>query len=201
MAQSADDAAQHLAVARAGSRVALGQALEACRKYLLLVAEKELDSDLRAKGGASDLVQETFLEAQRDFAQFRGTSEAELLAWLRQMLLNNIANFTRGYRATGKRAVAREVGLPASDSARPSLDLASPERTPGSEAVEREQRQALHQALERLPDHYRQVIVYRYLEERSFEDIGQLMERSAQAARKLWLRAMAQLKEEWEGSP
>src|SRR5262249_46357722 len=105
MAQSEDDAVRHLAAARAGSRADLGQALELGRKYLLLVAERELDADVQAKGGASDLVQETFLEAQRDFAQFRGTTEAELLAWLRQMLLHNIANFTRRYRGTGKRAV------------------------------------------------------------------------------------------------
>ena len=58
------DAALRLAAARTGSSEALGQALQACRGYLLLLAERELDPDLRAKGGASDVVQETFLEAQ-----------------------------------------------------------------------------------------------------------------------------------------
>ena len=65
------DAVQRLAAARAGSREALGQILQACRGYLLLLAERELAPDLRAKGGASDLVQETFLEAQKDFAHFQ----------------------------------------------------------------------------------------------------------------------------------
>src|SRR5436190_6551829 len=102
--------------ARAGSPEALGQVLEACRGYLLVVAQRELAPDLRAKGGASDLVQETFLEAQRDFPQFHGDSEAELRAWLRRLLLNNLANFTRGYRGTGKRQVGREVALDAGDS-------------------------------------------------------------------------------------
>src|SRR4051794_37421346 len=87
--------------ARAGAPEALGQLLEAWRGYLLVVAQRELDPDLRAKGGASDLVQETFLEAQRDFPRFHGDSEAELLAWLRRLLLNNVANFTRSYRGTG----------------------------------------------------------------------------------------------------
>ena len=79
-----------------------------------------------AKGGASDLVQETFLEAQRDFPRFQGTSEAELLGWLRQMLLNNVANFTRHYRIT-KREVGREVAIQQDDSANPSgLPVADP---------------------------------------------------------------------------
>ena len=59
---------------------------------------------------AADLVQETFLEAQQDFGRFAGTSETELLAWLRQILLNNIGNFSRRYHNTDKRAVSREVG-------------------------------------------------------------------------------------------
>ena len=76
-----------LAAARAGSREALGRVLEGCRRYLLGVAEGELDPDLRSKGGASDIVQETFLEAQRDFARFQGSSPEELRAWLRQVLV------------------------------------------------------------------------------------------------------------------
>jgi RNA polymerase sigma-70 factor (ECF subfamily) len=80
MAERSHDVARYLPEARAGSPEALGRALEGCRLYLLALAERELDAGLRAKGGASDLVQETFLEAQRDFARFRGDSEAELLA-------------------------------------------------------------------------------------------------------------------------
>src|SRR5205085_10055364 len=105
MAEPAQEVAQWLPAARAGSRDALGKALEACRGYLLLIANRQLDAALQPKGGPSDLVQETFLEAQRDFAQFQGDSGAELLAWLRQLLLHNLANFKRRYRATDKRQV------------------------------------------------------------------------------------------------
>src|SRR5437588_9890039 len=134
MAEPPPDASRYLPAARAGSSEALGQALEMCRNYLLLVAGQELDPELCAKGGASDLVQETFLEAQRDFAQFRGSSEAELLGWLRQSLLHNIANFKRRYRGTGKRAVGREVALQTDDSANAGgLEPAAASLTPGSE--------------------------------------------------------------------
>src|SRR5262245_9801346 len=98
-----DDFAPPRAHARADTGDARRRLLEALRGYLLMVAGEELDPALRAKGGASDLVQETFLEAHRDFNQFRGADEAELLAWLRRLLLNNVANFGRRYRGTEKR--------------------------------------------------------------------------------------------------
>jgi RNA polymerase sigma-70 factor (ECF subfamily) len=194
----AQDVGACLAAARAGSREALGQALETCRRYLLLVAQRQLGSDLQAKGGASDLVQETFLEAQRDFAQFTGTSEAELLAWLARLLLNNLGNFTRRYRTTSKRAVAREVALQVDGSSNaPGNGLAAPGPTPSGQAMGREQARALYQALERLPDEYRQVLTLRFLQGQSFEEIGRQMDRSPDAARKLWSRALERLREEW----
>src|SRR6516164_8048548 len=107
-----EDAMRSLSAARTGSAEALGEALEACRGYLLLIARRELGPDLQAKAGASDLVQQTFLEAQRDFAGFHGDTKAELLAWLRRLLLNNLANFARDYRETAKRHIGREVRLP-----------------------------------------------------------------------------------------
>jgi RNA polymerase sigma-70 factor (ECF subfamily) len=159
-----------------------------------------LDPELHAKGGASDLVQETFLEAQRDFVRFQGKSEEELLAWLRQILLNNVANFTRRFYGTGKRQLGREVPVGTDDSSlSPGPVLPDSRLTPSSQAVEREQAQALQQALERLPEDYRQALVLRYLEGRSFEEIGQRMNRSPDAARKLWSRALEKLRQEWEG--
>jgi RNA polymerase sigma-70 factor (ECF subfamily) len=200
MAESAPDAGQWLPSARAGSREALGKALETCRNYLLLVAERMMDPELHAKGGASDLVQETFLEAQRDFVRFQGNSEEELLAWLRQILLNNVANFTRRFHGTGKRDPRREVPVGADDSSHLTGPvLPDPRLTPSSQAIEREQAQALHKALQRLPEDYRQALVMRYLEGRSFEEISQALQRTPAAVRKLWLRALKQLRQEWEG--
>ena len=96
--------------AAAGSPEALGSLLEMCRPYLLGVGNQQLEMDLQAKAGASDLVQETFLEAQRDFRGFHGGNEAELLAWLRQILLNNFANLRRHYRDTDKRDLQARSG-------------------------------------------------------------------------------------------
>jgi RNA polymerase sigma-70 factor (ECF subfamily) len=199
--EPARDASQYLAAARAGSREALGQALEICRGYLLRVANQGLDADLRAKGGASDLVQETFLEAQRDFSGFHGSSEQELLAWLRQLLLHNVANFSRRYRGTEKRHIGREVGLDQAQVAGSAgAELAADVPSPSSEAMAREQAEKIQRLLERLPPDYGRVIVLRNQERRSFEEIGQLMGRSADAARRLWSRAIERLQQDLEAS-
>src|SRR5262245_61667341 len=135
MTESAQDAGHCLAAARAGSPQALGQALEMCRGYLLLVAERQLGTDLRAKGGASDLVQETFLEAQRDFRQFAGTSQEELRAWLQRLLLNNLGNFARRYRVTHCRQLDREQALDAAGSSSPEGGLVAETPSPSGQAM------------------------------------------------------------------
>src|SRR5919204_7061261 len=97
--------------ARAGSASALGDLLELYRNYLKLLARLQIDRRLQGKADPSDLVQETFLEAARDFGQFRGTTEKELMAWLRQILVTNFANLVRRYRGTQRRDVALERDL------------------------------------------------------------------------------------------
>jgi RNA polymerase sigma-70 factor (ECF subfamily) len=200
MVELAADIPRWLLAARGGSPEALGQILEAYRGYLLLVAQQELAADLQAKGGASDLVQETFLDAYRDFVRFRGDTEAELLGWLRQLLRHNLADFTRRYRATAKRQAAAEVPLEAGDSSADwAGDLVSSSATPSGQAMAGEQAQAVQRALQRLPDDYRRVLLLRYQDDLSFEAIGRLMERSPNAAEKLWARALKRLQQELEG--
>jgi RNA polymerase sigma-70 factor, ECF subfamily len=201
MADAWPDAAQWLPEARAGSSEALGHVLEACRCYLLLIAQQELDTALQAKGGASDLVQQTFLEAQRDFAGFQGTTHAALLAWMRQLLINNLANFRRDFHRD-KRRVTREIALPATDSSRRRGDgLHAGTPTPSVELMQAEQTEALERAVARLPEDYRRVIQLRYREEHSFEAIAEVMQRSQNAVRKLWSRAIERLQQELDANP
>jgi RNA polymerase sigma-70 factor, ECF subfamily len=200
MAEAVENAVVLVAAARGGSRDALGRALEACRRYLLGVAEGELSPDLRSKGGASDLVQETFLEAQRDFGRFEGSSPEELRAWLRQVLLHNVGAFTRRYRATGKREIAREVGFGADSSLLGIQQVpAGSTLSPSGVAIEHERALALRRAVDRLPEEYRRVVILRFEDGLSFEEIGQITDRTADAARKVWSRAMERLRREWEG--
>jgi RNA polymerase sigma-70 factor (ECF subfamily) len=186
-----------LSAARNGSRDALGEAFEACRRYLHCVARHELAGDLQSKGGASDLVQETFLEAQSTFDHFQGTSEIQLRAWLRRLLHHRAAKFGRSYRTTQKRRLGREnvlstVNLTVSSNG----GLRTEQASPSAHLMAFEQAQRLRQALEKLPHEYQRVITYRYVEECSFDEIGRLMNRTANAARLLWLRAIECIKHE-----
>ncbi len=193
------DVEQWLSAARDGSSEALGNALEACRAYLLLIAEREIDPGLRAKGGASDIVQETLLKAHRAFPAFTSHTQQELLAWLRTMLLNNLADFRRTYLGTQKRSAAREVTIDGnSSSADWQVAIPADSPTPSGEFSQRETVEAMKLALARLPEDYQRVIAYRYDENCSFDEIASRMQRTPNAVQKLFARAIDRLQTEME---
>ena len=186
--------AEWIGDARAGSAEALGRLMEFSRRYLLLIANDELPAELQAKGGASDLVQQTQLEAVRGFAAFRGQSADELLGWLRQILLHNVQDFTRRFGVSAKRRSEREVSLEGDDSAQQAAgELADDVPSPSSWLARQERAAIVERALEELAEDQRQVIVWHHRENRSFDEIGALLGRSAGAVRKLWARAIQQL--------
>jgi RNA polymerase sigma-70 factor, ECF subfamily len=178
--------------ARRGDREALGRALSSVRDYLLLVANEGLDPALKGKGNASDLVQETFLLAQRGVQNFRGRTAGEWRQWLRKILMRNMAQERRRFTATAKRMVQREVTIPE------KLQLEYPGyiETPSRDMALRELEAALIAGLNRLPEHHRAVVIWHQREGLSFEEIGRRCGNSAEAARKLWTRALGQLRKE-----
>jgi RNA polymerase sigma-70 factor (ECF subfamily) len=182
--------------ARAVDAELLGRTLESCRDYLLLIAARSIDPDLIPKGGGSDLVQDTLLGAYRDFDTFHGRSRDELLAWLRKILENNLAVFRRRYRGTRKRRVSLEVSFDASAAGAPGPDWASDSASPSKAAANREQAAAIQSALGRIPDDYRRVIVWYQYDQHTFEEIGRRLDRSPEAARKIWSRALVRLTQE-----
>lgn len=195
----ADDAQPDrlLAAARAGDRDVRGRLLELYRGYLMLLARLGIDRRLRGKADASDLVQETFLEAHRDFGQFHGTTEAEFLSWLRQILLSNLANLMRRYLNTQGRDVRLERALSMElDESSRMLDrgLRARQSSPSQQAARREQAVLLADALERLPDAYREVIILRHLQSLTFPQVAERMGRSMEGVKKLWARALARLR-------
>lgn len=183
-----------------GTAGEVGHLLEGCRQYLLMVANHAMTPELRAKVAASDIVQETFLEAHQHFGAFRGSTRPELLAWLRRILECRMANTRRSFLATEKRAIAREVPLAGDDrfASEGPRELAGRSPSPSNHAIRNEWVQALEQALGRLPDHYRQVVVWRHQEQLAFEEIGRRLGGSTEAARKVWNRAIHQLRRELE---
>jgi RNA polymerase sigma-70 factor (ECF subfamily) len=177
---------------------ALGQLLEPYRGYLALLARLQIGRRLQGKVDPADVVQETFLEAHRHFARFQGSTEAELTAWLRQILAARLAKMVRHYLGTQRRDVRLEQQLAAElDQSSQILDqgLVAPSSSPSHQAARREQAVLLGSALEQLPEDYREVLILRHLEGLSFPDVAQRMGRTVLSVKKLWARALPRLRD------
>lgn len=196
--------AELLVAARAGDENAVGSLLEHYRNYLRVLARVEIGRRLQAKLDASDLVQETFTEAHRNFSHFRGQQEPQFLAWLRQILAAKAANLVRHYLGTQGRDVRLEqeldVGLDHTSRVL-GQQLAASITSPSQEAAQREQAVLLANALGRLSDDYREVILLRNLEGLTFPEVARRMERSQDSVEKLWLRALARLRHVFGEAP
>lgn len=202
MTASLPSLSQLLVEARAGDVAARDRLFAACRNYLAVVARAEVGSWLQAKVDASDLVQQTLLDAHRGLANFRGQSEAEWLGWLRQILSHNAADFVRHYGEAAKRKAAREVPLAPADSQQTNLVRFQPAaaiETPSEMLMRRETELQLADAIAALPQDYQEVIVLRNLQRLPFDEVARRMNRSRPAAQMLWMRAIRTLRE--KGAP
>jgi RNA polymerase sigma-70 factor, ECF subfamily len=175
----------------------LDRLFASCRNYLGIVARAQVESWLQAKVDASDLIQETLLEAYRDFEHFRGTTEAEWLAWLRRILAHNAANFVRQYRGTEKRQARREVALagPGGSAAGGLPDPAAQGESPSELLLRKERELLVADALARLTPDHREVIMLRNLQRLPFQEVAERMGRSRPATQMLWMRAIQKLQE------
>lgn len=188
---------QMILEARQGSDTALGPLLECYRNYLRLLARIEIGRRLQGKLDASDLVQEAFLEAHRNFKLFQGTDEPQFAHWLRQILAAKVANLVRHYFGTQARDVRLEQAVAAdldNSSRMLANELAASMTSPSQQAAKREEAVLLANALEQLPADYREVIVLRHLEGLTFPQVASRMERTQDSVEKLWLRALAKLR-------
>jgi RNA polymerase sigma-70 factor (ECF subfamily) len=195
--RSSPDREQLLCLAREGSSYALGQLLETYRSYLLLLARLQIGRRLQGKVDPADIVQETFLRAHRDFARFRGTTEEEWAGWLRQILAARLGDVVRHYCGTRRRDVRLERELEGElDQSSRILDqgLVAKLSSPSQQAARREQAVLLAEALEKLPEDYREVLILHNLEECNFPEVARRMGRSVEGVKKLWARALGRLR-------
>ena len=198
------DPAQLLRLARSDPGNALGPLLEHYRGYLGLLARVQIGRRLQRKVEAADLVQETFLEAHRHFGRFEGTTEGEFIRWLRQILAANLARTLRRFLGTKRRDIRLERELQAQlDESSRMLDggLAAGSSSPSQRAIHREQAILLADALGRLPEAYREVIILVHLEGLGFPEVAHCMGRSVDSVKNLWARAVARLRRALGSSP
>lgn len=201
MVEDAEDGVEQvrhwIAAARAGDRDAQGRLLDLYRSYLLSIASAELASELRPKAGPSDVVQDTLLEAHTLFARFRGAEVEELRGWLRGILLHKIAAVHERFYDAQKRDLRRELSLDASAGDEPLGDrVAGDNSSPSNQVARDEEEQRLNEALSRLPERARRVVVWRNWGKLSFAEIGQRLGTSEDAARMYYARAIARLERE-----
>lgn len=167
------------------------------RDYLILLAEMKLSPALRAKISSSDVVQETLLQAHQHLDQFQGKTEAELAAWLRQILVRHLIDTLRKYRSQA-RDVARERPLEAeaeASSQRLERWLATEEASPSRLAMHEEEIFHLATALALVPEEQRNVVELKHLQGWSVAEICQHLGKSEAAVAGLLRRGLQRLRE------
>jgi RNA polymerase sigma-70 factor (ECF subfamily) len=174
-----------------------GDRLERFRHYLRLLARVHLEPGLRCKIDESDLVQDTLLKAYQALDRFHWRSEAELLAWLRAILVNALRDALRRFQADA-RDLYREQSLDArldESSVRLESMLAQSGLTPGDQAVRQEQLLALAKALAQLPDDQREALEMKHLQGLTVVQVGEHMGKSRAAVAGLLRRGLDRLRE------
>lgn len=203
MVDSESNIEKLLAAARQARSGAVDRLLAAYRNYLGLLARVGIDASLRQKVDASDIVQETLLRAYDRIDQFRGQTEPEFVAWMRQILARCLADVGRRYHAASRqvhRERTLEQSIDASSSALHTL-AANSVVSPSEAAAGREQGVLLANAIAQLNKDHGEVIVLRSLQELDWNEVAHRMGRSQGAVRMLWTRALIDLRAKLECSP
>ena len=166
----------------------LGRLLEEFRPYLLTIAEHFCPQAIAPKVGRSDLVQDTLVKGYQGFPSFAGRTREELAAWLRRILMNHLGNTVEAFHA-GCRDVRREERC-----VPPVID--QKEQSASQILAGCENRVRLDEALARLPEQDRQVLLLRHRDTLSFSELGRTFNLSETGARKLWARAIRALRQQ-----
>jgi len=172
-----------LAAATGGDPAARWRALEACRDCLQLVVRRGRWSNKAGLLATSDILQNTFVDAWRNFSRFEGRTPGQLRAWLKAILVHASLNDRRR-----PRAVRIGYGGAAGD---PPGTTTSPSQAAQNNAS----REGLDAALGGLSERHRTVIHLRIWDQMSFAQIGTKLDVSEDAARMLYGRALARLRE------
>jgi RNA polymerase sigma-70 factor (subfamily 1) len=169
--------------------------------YLMAMARAQLNPALRAKLGPESMVQETLLEAYRDRRAFRGSSDPELAAFLRSILVRNIRDAVRGL-GRAKRDAQQEVSLEALDRASVRIEqVASQPASPERQVQRLEDLLRFVDALARLPEDERDVLELRHLQGMTLKEVADTLGRRHDAVRRLCSQGERRLRALFTGAP
>jgi RNA polymerase sigma-70 factor (ECF subfamily) len=173
--------------------------LEPYRDYLILLARSNLDFRLRGQIDPSDVVQQTLLKAHSKRSQFRGTTEAQWVAWLRAILANDLAEASR---RLGRIPRGRSFEAALEESAeRLETFLAADQSSPSQRAMQVERLARLVEALAGLPEDQRVAVELQHFQGLTVAQVAERMSRSLASVTNLIYRATKTLRrelgEEW----
>lgn len=177
-----------LARARDGDLAALGVLLHSFRPYVRVLVHELWPKALHARGDDSDLIQDAFLEVHRVFPEFRGSTMAEFVCWLRRIVLRVAQRRVRRERSDGR--------TPEREHTEDEMlaQLTASELSPAARAERSEQVDLLTAALALLSDDMQQVVLARHVDELPHAVIAERLGRSEAAVRVLYVRALDRLR-------
>jgi RNA polymerase sigma-70 factor (ECF subfamily) len=161
--------------------------LNSFREYLMAIAVGSIDPELQGHYDIADVVQQTLAEALAGWAQYRGRLPDERRAWLRAILDNVVNQMHRRHRTGGREA----------DREQPRTDmtqLIDPTESVELEFEHEEDTAQLRRAIKGLSPEHQRVVNLRFNELLEWDEIGERMTRSPDAARMLWTRALEELR-------
>jgi RNA polymerase sigma-70 factor, ECF subfamily len=182
---------------RAGDFSAEAKLLVLCRRYMHLQAQLQLQAKLKPRVDASDIAQQSLLDAWNGLEGFRGTTSAELLGWLKQIVVRNAIDVARHHQHAAKRGIQCETPM-ATGSDGGALDrgreFVSPVETPSHFAMKQEEELLLAEAISELSTDYQRVLIFRSFLQMPFAEIAEKMGRTGPAVQMLWARAVGELR-------
>jgi RNA polymerase sigma-70 factor (ECF subfamily) len=161
---------------RAGEPGATDRLLARHRPFVYRLVELHLSPKLRARVDPSDVVQETQMEALRRLEQYLEHPSLPFRLWLRQLTWDRLLMLHRRHVKAARRTVDRELGLPEDSSIELAQRLLAGGSTPSQRLIREEFAQRVRQAVSRLPEADREIVMLR-----NFEGLS-----NQEAARSLW---------------
>ncbi len=166
--------------------------LERFRPFLTILARILLDPKLRSKIDASDVVQHTFMDVYRQLDKFRGKTDAELKAWLKRALLNDLHDLVRKFTCDARDA---DLETRIDNSRRRLADwLGDSQTSPSSHAARKEEIERLVEAIALLPEDQRTAVELHHIQEYSLKVTAERMGRSFSSVSSLVSRGVAEIR-------
>ena len=182
--------------ARAGDHSAFEELFNRHRMRLQKAIAIRMDRRLAARVDASDILQETYLEAFQRMPKYLQQEGMPFYLWLHWIAREKVLGLHRRHLGADKRAIRREVPLmPMDSSAQFVSGMIGRGPSPSQELAKAELAEMLREALGELDDDERDLILWRHFEQLSARDTAQLLQISEAAAAKRYIRAVDRLRE------